>query len=68
VRQALGGAGEMLAQQLDALDASRYGQSQASTPGRAWWRQFAAAARQAKAGAPGATQKPHASPPPGRRP
>jgi hypothetical protein len=50
VRQALGGAGEGLARQLDALDASRYGQAQASTPGRAWWRQFAAAARQARTG------------------
>jgi transglutaminase-like putative cysteine protease len=61
VRQALGAPGEALAQQLDALDASRYGQAQvqagspqtarAHTPGRAWWRQFAALARQAKASA-----------------
>ncbi len=47
-RQTLGTAGEALAQQLEALDARRYGQAQAHTPGRAWWRQFAAAARQAR--------------------
>ena len=29
-------------------------QAQAQAPGRAWWRQFAAAARRARAAAPGA--------------
>jgi protein-glutamine gamma-glutamyltransferase len=43
-RRALGPNGEALAQQLDALDALRYGRAAIARPSRAWWRAFAAAA------------------------
>ncbi|MFN7725114.1 MAG: transglutaminaseTgpA domain-containing protein [Rubrivivax sp.] len=54
VRRRLGAAGDGLAQCLDDLQALRYAQAQAQAPGRAWWRRFAAAARRARAAAPGA--------------
>jgi transglutaminase-like putative cysteine protease len=44
VRRRLGAGGEALAQQLDALDALRYGRAARARPSRAWWRAFAAAA------------------------
>jgi hypothetical protein len=47
VRAALGGAGEALAQQLDALDHARYGGTAPLARGelRRWWAGFAQAAR-----------------------
>ncbi len=50
VRQRLGAAGEALAQQLEALDRSRYGQPGRAGPARGWWRHFAELASQAGRG------------------
>jgi transglutaminase-like putative cysteine protease len=48
VRAQLGPEAQALAEQLDALDRQRYGNSDPSSPPplRAWWRQFSALARQ----------------------
>ena len=50
VRQKLGAAGEALAQQLEALDRSRYGRPGRAGPARGWWRRFAELAAQAARG------------------
>jgi protein-glutamine gamma-glutamyltransferase len=47
VRQRLGGRGEAMARELEALEALRYGRAALAKPSAAWWRGFSAAARQA---------------------
>jgi hypothetical protein len=46
VRQQLGEAGEALAQELEALDRSRYAQPGRAGFARGWWARFAAVAAQ----------------------
>jgi len=50
VRQRLGGAGEALALQLEALERWRYAQPGRPGPARGWWRRFAELASQAGRG------------------
>ena len=54
VRKRLGARGDALAQQLDALDALRYGRHAAARPSAAWWRDFERRAQALAAAVPSA--------------